>query len=170
LLLTGASAGWEDQAVEIEALDLLYVPSRDVEPDHDFYRRALGTPVGFAIEAMATRVTEVAISPQGPRLMLAEHLAGDAPVLLHRLSDIDETLAQLDAHASRLEGRVELPLGPRATFRSPGGERLALPAHATTGRRALPRPRRLLIGDSRSLETTALACDTRLGHNAASVA
>jgi hypothetical protein len=112
--------------VAIEALDVLYVPSRDVESDLKFYRDVLGARVAFAIEAMGTRVAEVAICPQGPRLVLAEHLAGDAPLLLHRVSDLDETLAQLSARGLRLEGRVELPLGPCATFRSPGGQRLGL--------------------------------------------
>jgi Glyoxalase/Bleomycin resistance protein/Dioxygenase superfamily len=98
--------------VAIEALDVLYVPSRDVESDLKFYRDVLGARVAFAIEAMGTRVAEVAICPQGPRLVLAEHLAGDAPLLLHRVSDLDETLAQLSARGLRLEGRVELPLGP----------------------------------------------------------
>ena len=38
----------------------------------------------FAIEAMGTRVAEVSLSPEGPRLLLADHLDGEAPVLLHR--------------------------------------------------------------------------------------
>jgi len=80
----------------------------------------------MTIEAMGTRVAEVAVSPQGPRLVLADHLAGEAPVLLHRVSDLDATLAQLDTRGLRLEARVELPLGPCATFRSPGGQRLGL--------------------------------------------
>jgi predicted enzyme related to lactoylglutathione lyase len=124
----GVSMGWEDLPVAIEALDVLYVPSRDVEADLKFYRDVLGARVAFAIEAMGTRVAEVAICPEGPRLVLAEHLAGDAPLLLHRVSDLDETLAQLTARGLHLEGRVELPLGPCATFRSPGGQRLGLAA------------------------------------------
>jgi hypothetical protein len=112
--------------MSIEALDLLYVPSRNVEADLNFYRDVLGARVVFAIEAMGTRVAEVAVSPQGPRLLLADHLAGDAPLLLHRVSDLDETLEQLGARGLQLEGRVELPLGPCATFRSPGGQRLGL--------------------------------------------
>ena len=67
----------------IEALDVLYVPSRDVAADLAFYRDVLGARVVFAIEAMDTRVAEVALAPEGPRLVLAGHLAGDAPVLLH---------------------------------------------------------------------------------------
>jgi predicted enzyme related to lactoylglutathione lyase len=110
----------------IEALDVLYVPSRDVEADLAFYRDVLGARVISAVEAMGTRVAEIAVGPQGPRLVLANHLAGEAPVLLHRVSDLEETLAQLGARGLRLERRLELPLGPCATFRSPGGQRLGL--------------------------------------------
>jgi catechol 2,3-dioxygenase-like lactoylglutathione lyase family enzyme len=120
------STWWEDQAMAIEGLDLLYVPSRDIEADLHFYQDTLGARVVFAIEAMGTRVAEIAISGQGPRLVLADHLAGEAPLLLHRVSDLDETLAQLGTRGLQLERRVELPLGPCATFRSPGGQRLGL--------------------------------------------
>jgi catechol 2,3-dioxygenase-like lactoylglutathione lyase family enzyme len=110
----------------IEALDLLYLPSGDVQADRDFYRDVLGARVIFAIEAMGTRVAEVSLTSEGPRLVLAGHLAGEGPVLLHRVSDLEETLAQLAGRGVRPERRVELPLGPCATFRSPGGQRLGL--------------------------------------------
>jgi hypothetical protein len=73
----------------IDALDVLYAPSRDVEADVRFYRDTLGARVVFAIEAMCTRVAELALAPQEFRLLLADHLSGDAPVLLHRVSDLD---------------------------------------------------------------------------------
>ena len=110
----------------IEELDIIYAPSRDIEADVAFYRRVFGARLIFAIEAMGTRVAEIAISPHGPRMVLADHLAGEAPVLLHRVSDLDETLAELEARGLRVEARVELPLGPCATCRSPGGQRLGL--------------------------------------------
>jgi catechol 2,3-dioxygenase-like lactoylglutathione lyase family enzyme len=110
----------------IDALDILYVPSRDVQADVGFYRDVLGARVVFAIEAMGTRVAEVAVGQQGPRMVLADHLAGDGPVFLHRVSDLDGTLSQLAARGLQPERRVELPLGPCATFRSPGGQRLGL--------------------------------------------
>jgi hypothetical protein len=110
----------------IEALDVLYLPSRDVEADVRFYRDTLGADVIFAIEAIGTRVAEIALAPQGPRMLLADHLPGDAPVLLHRVSDLDQTVADLGARGLRLQARVELPLGPCVTFRSPGGQRLGL--------------------------------------------
>jgi len=109
--------------VAIEALDLLYVPSRDVAADLAFYRDVLGARVVFAIEAMQTRVAEVSLARDGPRVVLAEHLAGEAPVLLHRVDDLDATLAALGV---AVEDRVELPFGPCATFRTPGGQRLGL--------------------------------------------
>jgi catechol 2,3-dioxygenase-like lactoylglutathione lyase family enzyme len=108
----------------IEALDVLYLPSRDVEADLAFYRDVLGARVVFAIEAMGTRVAEVALADQGPRVVLAGHLEGEAPVLLHRVSDLGDTLADLEARGARVEHQVELPLGPCATLRTPGGQRL----------------------------------------------
>jgi hypothetical protein len=123
---SGDRRGWDDYVMAIDALDVLYVPSRNVEADIRFYRDTLGGRVIFAIEAMGTRVAEVALAPEGPRVILAEHLPGDAPILLHRVSDLDQTLADLGTRGLRLEARVELPLGPCATFRSPGGQRLGL--------------------------------------------
>jgi hypothetical protein len=125
-LRTTGGRGWDDHEMAIDALDVLYVPSRDVQADVRFYRDTLGGRVIFAIDAMGTRVAEVALAPQGPRVLLADHLPGDAPVLLHRVSDLDETLAELATRGLPLEARVELPLGPCATFRSPGGQRLGL--------------------------------------------
>jgi len=112
--------------MSLVALDVLYVPSRDVAADVAFYRDTLGARVVFAIEAMGTRVAEVALAREVPRVILAEHLAGDAPILLHRVSDLDQTLAEFAARGLRVDARVELPLGPCATFRSPGGQRLGL--------------------------------------------
>ena len=110
----------------IESLDVLDLPSRDAGADLAFYRDVLGARVVFAIEAMGTRVAEVSLSPVSPRLLLADHLRGEAPVLLHRVSSLQETLDELAARGLAPENRVELPLGPCVTFRSPGGQRIGL--------------------------------------------
>jgi catechol 2,3-dioxygenase-like lactoylglutathione lyase family enzyme len=110
----------------IESLDVLYLPSRDAEADLAFYRDVLGARVVFAIEAMGTRVAEVSLSPEGPRLLLADHLGGEAPVLLYRVSSLDETLEELAGRGLEPERSVELPMGPCVTFRSPGGQRIGL--------------------------------------------
>jgi hypothetical protein len=71
---------------------------------------------------MGTRVAEVALAPQEPRLVLAGHVVRDAPVLLNRVDDLEATLAELSG--LEIEARVELPLGSCVTFRTPGGQRL----------------------------------------------
>src|SRR3954468_11620065 len=110
--------------MSVDALDVLYVPRREVAAAVAFYRETLGGRVMFAIEAMGTRVAEVALASHGPRVILAEHLAGDAPIFLHRVSDLDQTLAELTSRGLEPDARVELPLGPCATFSSPGGQRI----------------------------------------------
>lgn len=114
------------EMMPIESLDVLYLPSRDAAADLAFYRDVLGARVVFAIEAMGTRVAEVSLCPEGPRLLLADHLGGEAPILLHRVSSLSETLEELAARGLEPERRVELPLGPCVTFRSPGGQRIGL--------------------------------------------
>jgi predicted enzyme related to lactoylglutathione lyase len=126
---TAAGAACDDPRVTIEVLDILYLPTRDAAADLAFYRDVLGGRVVFAIDAMGTRVAEVAVSAAGPRLVLAEHLDGEAPVLLHRVADLDAELAELESRGLEVESRVELPLGPCATFRSPGGQRLGIYEH-----------------------------------------
>jgi hypothetical protein len=51
--------------VAIRAFDILYVPSHDVAADLAFYRDVLGSRAMFAIEAMGTRVAEVALAREG---------------------------------------------------------------------------------------------------------
>jgi predicted enzyme related to lactoylglutathione lyase len=111
---------------DFESLDFLYMPSADVAQDLAYYTRALGGEVVFAIERFGTRVAEVSLGQQGPRLLLAEHLEGQAPVLVHRVADLEATLERLEAGGVRIEARFEIPPGPAAEFRSPGGQRLAI--------------------------------------------
>lgn len=93
--------------------------------DLDFYAEMLSGEVVFAIEAFGTRVAEVRVAA-GPRLVLAEHLEGEAPVLLHRVDDLDAKLSELEASGVEVEARFEFPHGPAAAFRAPGGQRLAI--------------------------------------------
>jgi predicted enzyme related to lactoylglutathione lyase len=109
-----------------EQLDFVYMPSRDVARDLAFYVELLGGDVVFAIEAMGTRVAEVKLSEGGPRLLLADHLEGERPVLVHRVADLDDTLAKLEERGLRVDARMGLPHGPCATFHTPGGQRLAV--------------------------------------------
>jgi catechol 2,3-dioxygenase-like lactoylglutathione lyase family enzyme len=113
-------------AAAFEELDFLYMPSRDIEADLRFYTDVLGAKVVFAIEAFGTRVAEVKVSPGPTRLILAEHLEGDAPVLLHRVADLEAAITSLEERGLEFEARFGFPHGPAAEFRSPGGQRLAI--------------------------------------------
>jgi len=106
-------------------LDFLYMPSRDVARDLGYYTQ-LGGEVVFAIEAFGTRVAEVSLGEGGPRLLLADHLEGEAPVLVFRVADLDAALAELERRGIAADARFGIPHGPCATLRTPGGRRLAI--------------------------------------------
>jgi catechol 2,3-dioxygenase-like lactoylglutathione lyase family enzyme len=105
----------------IEQLDFIYMPTADAARDLGFYRHVLGAEIVFAIEAFGTRVARVELGGGRPALLLAEHLEGKAPVLVFRVADLDAAVAGLD-----VEERFEIPHGPVAELRTPGGQRLAL--------------------------------------------
>jgi hypothetical protein len=68
-----------------ERLDYIYMPSRDVAADLAWFRDVLGGRVVFAIDAMGTRVAMIELTPEPPRLLLADHVAGDVPILVYRV-------------------------------------------------------------------------------------
>jgi predicted enzyme related to lactoylglutathione lyase len=109
----------------IESFDFLYMPSTNVARDLAFYRDVVGAEVVFAIEAFGTRVAQVRLSEGGPRLLLAGHLEGEAPVVLHRVDDLDAAIADLQKRGAAINARFEFPHGPAAELRTPGGQRLA---------------------------------------------
>jgi catechol 2,3-dioxygenase-like lactoylglutathione lyase family enzyme len=109
-----------------EALDFIYMPSADVARDLAFYVDVLGGETVFAIEAFDARVAQVKLSEGGPRLLLADHLDGEAPVLVHRVGDLDATIAALERRGFAPEARFGIPHGPCATLRTPGGQRLGI--------------------------------------------
>jgi hypothetical protein len=110
---------------EIESFDFLYMPSTDVARDLGYYRDVLGAEIVFAIEAFGTRVARVKLTDGGPRLLLAEHLEGEAPVVLHRVDDLDETVADLTERGAAVSTEFGFPHGEAVELRTPGGQRLA---------------------------------------------
>jgi hypothetical protein len=112
--------------VAFEQLDFLYMPSRDVARDLAFYTEVLDAEVIFAIEAFGTRVAQVRLSEGTPRILLAEHLEGDAPVLVFRVADLDAAVAELRRRGLDTGERFGFPHGPCVEFRSPGGQRVAV--------------------------------------------
>ena len=86
----------------------------------------LGGELEFAIEAFGTRVAMVRLAPHPPRLLLAGHLEGDQPVLVYRVADLEQAIAELRANGARIGAQFEIPHGPGVEIPNPGPQRLAL--------------------------------------------
>jgi hypothetical protein len=113
-------------APTFDQLDFLYVPSRDVAADLGFFADVLGGRVVFAIDAMGTRVAAVALTEEPPLLLLTDHLEGERPILVYRVTDLAAALDELEGRGWSREHRFEIPQGPCCSFRTPGGHRVAL--------------------------------------------
>ncbi|MDP9343309.1 MAG: VOC family protein [Actinomycetota bacterium] len=107
-------------------LDFLYMPSRDVAADRTYFVSVLGGREVFAIEGMGTRVAAVEIGTSAPLLLFADHVDGEAPILVYRVNDLDAALTALEERGWEREAVFEIPHGPCCSFRTPGGYRVAL--------------------------------------------
>jgi non-ribosomal peptide synthetase component F len=94
-----------------ERLDFVYLPSRDVAADVAHYTSRLGGELVFAIERFGTRVAMVRLSAEEPDLLLAEHLEGDRPILIFRVTDLAAALAELEAGGVETGEPFEMPYG-----------------------------------------------------------
>jgi hypothetical protein len=77
-------------------LDFLYVPSVDVASDARFFTDVLGGRLVFAVEAMGARVAMVQLTESPPSVLLADHLDGHRPILIYRVPDLREAMAELE--------------------------------------------------------------------------
>jgi len=109
-----------------ESLDYLYTPSRDVAADVRYFVDVLGARLVFAIDAMGTRVAMVELTDGPPHVVLNDHVEGDRPMLVYRVASLRETTADLTTRGWTAEHSLEIPQGPVTTFRTPGGQRLAV--------------------------------------------
>ena len=113
-------------APPFEALDFVYMPSRDVAADARYFVETLGGRLVFAVEGMDARVAMLELTEGPPRVLLADHLDGDRPILVYRVTDFDATLKTLKSRGWKRERSIEIPHGPLCSFITPGGQRLAV--------------------------------------------
>jgi hypothetical protein len=66
-------------------LDFPYMPSRGVAADIGFFTDVLGGRLVFAVEGMGTRVAMIRLTDPPPSVLLADHVEGEAPVLVYRV-------------------------------------------------------------------------------------
>lgn len=113
-------------ALPFEQLDFVYMPTRDPSADMEYFTAVLGGRLVFAVEGMGAKVAMVELTDGPPRILLADHLTGDRPVLVYRVADLQKTLKDLAGRGWERERTFEIPQGPICSFIAPGGQRLAL--------------------------------------------
>jgi hypothetical protein len=113
-------------AAPFEQLDFLYTPSHDVPADLAYFTEVLGARTVFAIEDMGTRVAALELTDGPPLVLLTDHLEGDRPILVYRVSDLEAALATLESRGWERERMLQIPHGPCCSFHTPGGHRIAL--------------------------------------------
>jgi hypothetical protein len=109
-----------------QSLDYLYTPSSDVARDAAWLTDVVGARLVFAIEAMGTRVAMLELTDTPPRIVLADHLEGDRPILVYRVADLEAAEAELAARGWTGGKTLEIPQGPVRSFTAPGGQRIAI--------------------------------------------
>jgi len=113
-------------AFAFEALDFVYMPSRDVAADMAYFTDVLGGRLTFAVEAMGTRVAMIELTEAPPRILLADHVEGQRPILVFRVAALAQALDALEARGWHRSHTFEIPHGPCCSFQAPGGQRVAL--------------------------------------------
>lgn len=91
-----------------------------------WFSDVLGARVVFAVEGMGTRVAMLQLTDAPPRILLAGHLEGEAPVLVYRVADLDAAVEELAKRGWSDGTRLEIPSGPVISYVAPGGQRIAL--------------------------------------------
>jgi hypothetical protein len=112
--------------MQFERLDFVYMPSRDVAADSDHFVEVLGGELVFRIEAFGARVAMVRLAPHPPDLLFADHLAGERPILVYRVADIERATAELKDRGFDPGPSFGIPHGPCCSIDAPGGHRLAI--------------------------------------------
>jgi len=112
--------------MNFEGLDYVYMPSQDVAADMAYFTDVLGGRLVFAIEAMGTRVAMIALTEEPPRILLTDHLEGDVPILVYRVTSLEDAVVDLESRGWMRGKTLEIPQGPVSSFEAPGGQRLAL--------------------------------------------
>ncbi|HZK73256.1 MAG TPA: hypothetical protein VFD88_04575 [Clostridia bacterium] len=90
---------------------------------------------------MGARVAMLRLTEGPPHVLLTDHLEGDGAILIYRVANLKEALADLKARGWKKAQTLEIPMGPRLLLHRAGrppGRRLR--AVATGGSRALSRP------------------------------
>ena len=107
-------------------LDFIYMPSRNTAADAEHFTDALGGELEFAIERFGARVAMVRFGEGSPAVVLADHLHGEAPVLVFRVDNLDAAVKEVEERGGTAGMRTGFPYGPIQLVELPGPQRMAL--------------------------------------------
>jgi hypothetical protein len=108
------------------SLDFVYMPSRDVAGDLRYFTEVLGGRLRFAVDGMGARVAAIEFTQDPPLVLLADHVEGEAPILVFRVDNLKAELNAMEEKGWKRADIFEIPHGPCCSFRAPGGQRIAL--------------------------------------------
>jgi hypothetical protein len=91
-----------------------------------YFTEVVGARLGFAIEGMGTRVAMVELTSGPPHVLLADHLEGDRPIYVYRVENLAKSTAELKKRGLAKQQKLEIPMGPCASFVTAGGHRVAV--------------------------------------------
>ena len=108
------------------SLDFVYVPTADVDAVADRYVALFGARLEWKVRAMGTVVACLRVAEDGPAVLLSGHLEGENPILVYRVADYAAAVRQLRDEGLDDVTELEIPQGPCASLRAPGGQRVAV--------------------------------------------
>ena len=85
-----------EDPIGLEGLDFLYTPSRDVAADMADFVDVLGGRLVFAIDDGGIRVAMIELTDGPPRILLTDHVEGERPILVYRVTDHARAVAGLE--------------------------------------------------------------------------
>ncbi len=112
--------------MRFESLDFIYVPTEDVDASARRYVEELDAELVWKVRGMGTVVACLRLASRGPAILLSGHLEGTTPILIYRVADYSEAVSRLRSAGACDLHELEIPHGPCASFRAPGGQRFAV--------------------------------------------
>ena len=94
-----------EDPIGLEGLDFLYTPSRDVAADMADFVDVLGGRLVFAIDDGGIRVAMIELTDGPPRILLTDHVEGERPILVYRVTDHARPWPGSSSAAGRRAGR-----------------------------------------------------------------
>jgi hypothetical protein len=91
-----------------------------------YFTDVLGGRLRFAVEGMGTRVAAIELTTAAPLVLLADHVEGETPILVYRVASLKAELAALRERGWKPVAQFEIPHGPICSFKTPGGQRVAV--------------------------------------------